>query len=59
MKTKNEILKDLMCILAELQSGIDDKYLEEIQATKLSVLYDILGEDVPEEYWEQIEEWTI
>lgn len=24
--------------------------------TEVALLYDILGEDVPEEYWEQIEE---
>lgn len=24
--------------------------------TELSLLYEILGEDIPEEYWEQIEE---
>ena len=56
MKSKEEILKDLFVTLAELQHGNLNYSLEAYLKTKLEILYDILGEDVPEEYWEQIEE---
>lgn len=58
MKSKEEILKDLLATLAELQSGVSGEILKTYLETKLSILYDILGEDVPEEYWEQIEKYT-
>ena len=59
MKTKDEILTMLFATLAELQSGSvkEDSGLWEYLTTKLEVYYDILGEDVPQEYWEQIEEF--
>lgn len=62
MKSKEEILKNLYVTLAELQGtawGEENKDLEKYLRIKLTVLYDILGEEVPEEYWEQVEEWTI
>lgn len=62
MKKKEEILKDLYVTLAELQGTNwteENKGLMEYLKIKLSVLYDILGEEVPEEYWEQIEEWVV
>lgn len=62
MKKKEEILKDLYATLEELQGTNwteENKGLMEYLKIKLSVLYDILGEEVPEEYWEQIEEWAI
>lgn len=58
MKTKQELLKMLFSRLAELQNGKikqdNPKYAEQ-ERIELSLLYDILGEEVPEEYWEQIE----
>lgn len=62
MKSKEEILKDLYATLAELQGtswNEENKDLEKYLRIKLTVLYDILGEEVPEEYWEQVEEWTV
>lgn len=61
MKKKEDILKDLYATLAELQGLTDrgNKGLMECLKIKLSILYDILGEEVPEEYWEQIEEWAV
>ena len=56
MKTKQEILKDLFATLTELQNGVKENNLRNHLKVKLEVLYDVLGEDVPEEYWEQIEE---
>lgn len=58
MKSKEEILKDLLATLTELQNGVSGEILKTYLETKLSILYDILGEDVPEEYWEQIEKYT-
>ena len=66
MKTKQELLQMLFAKLAELQDlnkkGFTTKTVQEtanltakLQA-EVALLYDILGEDVPEEYWEQIEE---
>ena len=58
MKSKEEILKDLLATLAELQNGVHGEILKTYLETKLQILYDILGEDVPEEYWDQIERYT-
>lgn len=59
MKTKQEILSMLYSRLAELQDGriktINPTMAKKLQA-ELNLLWDILGDDVPEEYWEQIEE---
>ena len=59
MKTKQEILSMLYSRLAELQDGrikTVNPTVAEILRMELNLLWDILGEDVPEEYWEQIEE---
>ena len=59
MKTKQELLQMLYSRLAELQGGrikAVNPPVAEILQTELNLLWDILGEDVPEEYWEQIEE---
>lgn len=59
MKTKQELLQMLFSKLAELQDLIeedDESVLITRLQTEVTLLYDILGEDVPEEYWEQIEE---
>ena len=59
MKTKQEILSMLYSRLAELQDGriktINPTMAKKLQV-ELNLLWDILGDDVPEEYWEQIEE---
>ena len=58
MKTKQELLSMLFARLAELQHGgikIDNPEYAKQEAIELSLLYDILGDEVPEEYWEQIE----
>ncbi len=59
MKTKEELLQMLFAKLAELQNMIKidvQPSLLMVLQTEVALLYDILGEDVPEEYWEQIEE---
>ena len=59
MKTKQELLEVLFAKLAELQDGriktVNPTVAKKLQ-TELNLLWDILGDDVPEEYWEQIEE---
>ena len=65
MKTKEEMMQMLMARLTELQDLNQNGFTSEtaIQKanlaiklqTELALLYDILGEDVPEEYWEEIE----
>ncbi len=59
MKTKEEMMQMLFSKLAELQDLIEEDdesvLIARLQA-EVALLYDILGEDVPEEYWEQIEE---
>lgn len=59
MKTKQELLSMLYSRLAELQDGriktVNPTMTKRLQ-TELNLLWDILIEDVPEEYWEQIEE---
>ena len=59
MKTKQELLQMLYSRLAELQDGriktVNPTTTKRLQ-TELNLLWDILIDDVPEEYWEQIEE---
>ena len=59
MKTKQELLEMLFSRLSELQDGriktVNTTMTKKLQ-TELNLLWDILIEDVPEEYWEQIEE---
>jgi len=64
MKNLEEMLKMLYERLAELQDGrikIANPSFAQQERIELALLYDILGEDVPEEYWKQvekeIEEW--
>ena len=57
MKTKQELLEMLFAKLAELQDGrikTVNPTGAEILRTQLNLLWDILGDDVPEEYWDQI-----
>ena len=58
MKTKKELLSMLFARLAELQ---DRRIITNITAAEklrieLALLYAVLGDDIPEEYWCQIEE---
>lgn len=53
MKSKEQVLSMMMAILAEIQSGNDSVCLK----ARLEILNRVLDEeDIPEEYWEQIEE---
>ena len=58
MKTKQELLQMLYSRLAELQDRriktVNPTMTKRLQ-TELNLLWDILIDDVPEEYWEQIE----
>ena len=59
MNTKQELLSMLYSRLAELQDGriktVNPIIAKKLQ-TELNLLWDTLIDDVPEEYWEQIEE---
>ena len=59
MKTKQELMKMLFERLAELQDGrikTDNHAVAEKLRIELALLYAVLGDDIPEEYWCQIEE---
>ena len=58
MKSKEELLSMMYCTLAELQSGCTDSNpgLNIYLRHRLEFLYEILGDEVPEEYWGQIED---
>ncbi len=59
MITKEEMMQMLFSKLAELQDLIEENNESVLTArlqVEVALLYNILGEDVPEEYWEQIEE---
>ena len=58
MKNKQELLSMLYSKLAELQDGrikVNNPTFAEQLKIELALLYDILGDDVPVEFWEQIE----
>ena len=58
MKKADELYKMLFEKLAELQDGRikkDNPDFAKHLAIELGLLYDILGDLVPEEYWEEIE----
>ena len=58
MRTQQQLLQMLYSRLAELQDGriktVNPIIAKKLQ-TELNLLWDILIDDVPEEYWEQIE----
>ena len=57
MKTKQDLLSMLFSRLAELQHGgiKSNPAMTEQLKIELALLYDILGDEVPEDFWEQIE----
>ena len=62
MMSKDEILKMFYSRLAEIQhyqredTDMIGTNTYEVVLIELELLYNILGEDVPEEYWEQTED---
>ena len=59
MRTKEEILKNLFATLHELQNSEPSESLKISLETKLQVLADVLGDDLPEEYYDQLEKFII
>ena len=56
MKTKFYVLKRMMEVLNELESGKPTGEVKNMLRHQLSVYNEILDdEDLPEEYWERIE----
>lgn len=59
MKEVGEVRSKLFAILAELEFGVEDKHRRTILKVRLDTLNDILDdEDIPEEFWDRIEEQT-
>lgn len=56
MKKKDEILSMLFAKVAELESGQANEKAERMLEIQIGILYDILGDEVPEEWAEKIEE---
>ena len=57
MKSKEQLLRAFFSRLAELQSGtVTNNALRTRLVTEVLLLSDILGDDVPEEYWDDVEE---
>lgn len=61
MKNKQDILKDAMATLAECQFlGLEyTSNHATVLRIRLGLYYEILGEDIPEEYWEDFETYSI
>lgn len=55
MKSDDELLEMLFARLTELQHGTPTVTVKRRLKHELSLLYDILDETVPEEYWLVIE----
>ena len=57
MKSKEYIVQQLLVTLQELEAGGISNHLKEVLRVKLEVYYSLLDEeDIPEEYWDRIEE---
>lgn len=60
MKNKKQMLSMLMATLNELQSRRGDSGMTPLQYTalssKLRTLVDVLDDDIPDEYYEQIDD---
>ena len=63
MKNKNEMLSMLMAKLAEFKARPESANIETCKiaigiklAIEIRLLYDLLGEEVPEEYWDELED---
>ena len=55
MKSVEEMKRMLFERLAELQGGRLRPHYEEQLRVEVALLYDILGEEIEEEYWSEIE----
>ena len=57
MKSKEYVVQQLLITLQELEAGSISNHLKEVLRVKLEVYYSLLDEeDIPEEYWDRIEE---
>ena len=56
MKSKEYVMRQLLITLQELEAGGISNHLKEVLRVKLEVYYSLLDEeDIPEEYWDRIE----
>lgn len=56
MRSKESIIKEMLATLHELEAGRLSGELETHQRYKLMILYDILEDDAPREFWDRIED---
>ena len=56
MKSKEYIIKELLVTLQELEAVGISNHLKEVLRVRLDVYYSLLDEeDIPEDYWDRIE----
>ena len=56
MKSKEYVMRQLLVTLQELEAGGISNHLKEVLRVRLDVYYSLLDEeDIPEEYWDRIE----
>lgn len=59
MRTKAELIRDLLATLAELQMTTPEKDLEVYLLHRLQFLAETLGDDIPEDYREEVEDLCV
>lgn len=55
MKTAEQIKSDFLATLWELQNTSPNESIKKYLQTKAEILADVLGDDFPDEYGEQLE----
>ncbi len=58
MKKVEDVKKEMLAILCELQNTKPVPHLKKYLETRLQTIVDILEDDVPEAYYEQLEEFV-
>lgn len=59
MRTKAELIWDLLATLAELQMASSEKDLDVYLLHRLQFLAETLGDDIPEYYREEVEDLCV
>lgn len=59
MKNKAELIRDLLATLAELQMTTPEKDLDVYLLHRLQFLAETLGDDIPEDYREEVEDLCV
>jgi hypothetical protein len=59
MLSEEKIRERFFAILYELQHGNPGDEIRQRLIIQLSTLFDVLEGDIPEEYWEQVQEYIL